>query len=153
MFGYIADHANVIYSEQIGEDLRGINAVQLTTIQQAKGLKWPIVFMPTLMSNRFPSKNTGKQKKVMIGRDLFDAERYEGSLEDERRLFYVAATRSKDALVFCSSMGAKKIYSRARSSQIFPKDRILSYRRMTCPHIRSPTRPILRIYRPSAPER
>lgn len=30
---------------------------------------------------------------------MFDAKRYEGGLEDERRLFYVAVTRSKDALV------------------------------------------------------
>jgi DNA helicase-2/ATP-dependent DNA helicase PcrA len=60
------------------------------------------------MSNRFPSKNTGKQKKVLIGRDLFDAARYEGSIEDERRLFYVAATRAKDVLVFSSFNGTKK---------------------------------------------
>ncbi len=108
LFGYITGHANGTYSEQIGEDLRGINAVQLTTIHQAKGLEWPIVFMPALMSNRFPSKNTGKKKKVMIGREIFDAERYEGTVEDERRLFYVAATRAKDVLVLSSFVGAKK---------------------------------------------
>ena len=108
LFEYITGHANGTYDEQIGEDLQGINAVQITTIHQAKGLEWPIVFMPALMSNRFPSKNTGKQKKVMIGRDLFDAARYEGSIEDERRLFYVAATRAKDVLVFSSFNGAKK---------------------------------------------
>jgi len=108
LFGYITGHANGTYSEQLGEDLRGINAVQLTTIHQAKGLEWPIVFMPALMSNRFPSKNTGKKKKVMIGRDLFNAERYEGTVEDERRLFYVAATRAKDVLVLSSFMGEKK---------------------------------------------
>jgi len=108
LFGYITGHANGTYNEQIGEDLRGINAVQLTTIHQAKGLEWPIVFMPALMSNRFPSKNTGKLKKVMIGRDLFDAARYEGTVEDERRLFYVAATRAKDVLVFSSFTGAKR---------------------------------------------
>jgi DNA helicase-2/ATP-dependent DNA helicase PcrA len=108
LFGYITGHANGTYSEQIGEDLRGINAVQLTTIHQAKGLEWPIVFMPSLTSNRFPSKNTGKSKKFMIGRDLFNAERYEGSIEDERRLFYVAATRAKDVLVFSSFRGPGK---------------------------------------------
>ncbi|MFZ2471377.1 MAG: ATP-dependent DNA helicase [Methanothrix sp.] len=108
LFEYITGHANGTYSELIGEDLQGINAVQITTIHQAKGLEWPIVFMPALMSNRFPSKNTGKQKKVMIGRDLFDAARYEGTIEDERRLFYVAATRSKDVLVFSSFNGARK---------------------------------------------
>ena len=108
LFEYITGHANGTYSELIGEDLRGINAVQLTTIHQAKGLEWPIVFIPSLMSNRFPSKNTGKQKKVMIGRNLFDAARYEGSVEDERRLFYVATTRAKDVLVFSSFRGTKK---------------------------------------------
>jgi DNA helicase-2/ATP-dependent DNA helicase PcrA len=108
LFEYITGHANGTYSELIGEDLQGINAVQITTIHQAKGLEWPIVFMPALMSNRFPSKNTGKQKRVMINRDLFDAARYEGSIEDERRLFYVAATRTKDVLVFTSFNGAKK---------------------------------------------
>ena len=108
LFEYITGHANGTYDEQIGEDLQGINAVQITTIHQAKGLEWPIVFMPALMSNRFPSKNTGKQKKVMIGRDLFDVARYEGSIEDERRLFYVAATRAKDVLVFSSFNGQKK---------------------------------------------
>ena len=108
LFEYITGHANGTYSEQIGEDLRGINAVQLTTIHQAKGLEWPIVFIPALMSNRFPSKNTGKRKRVMISRDLFNAERYEGTIEDERRLFYVAATRAKDVLVLSSFMGAKK---------------------------------------------
>jgi DNA helicase-2/ATP-dependent DNA helicase PcrA len=108
LFEYITGHANGTYSELIGEDLQGINAVQITTIHQAKGLEWPIVFMPALMSNRFPSKNTGKQKKVMIGRDLFDAARYEGTIEDERRLFYVAATRSKDVLVLSSFNGARK---------------------------------------------
>ena len=44
----------------------------------------------------------------MIGRDLFNAERYEGSIEDERRLFYVAATRAKDVLVFSSFRGPGK---------------------------------------------
>ncbi|NMC18729.1 MAG: ATP-dependent helicase [Chloroflexi bacterium] len=108
LFEYITGHANGTYDEKIGDDLRGINAVQLTTIHQAKGLEWPIVFMPALTSNRFPSKNTGKQKKVLIDRDLFDAARYEGTVEDERRLFYVAATRAKDVLVFSSFTGAKR---------------------------------------------
>jgi DNA helicase-2/ATP-dependent DNA helicase PcrA len=106
LFEYIKGHANGSYSEQIGEDLRGIDAVQLTTIHQAKGLEWPIVFMPALVAGRFPSILAGKPKRVMIGRELFEAKRYEGSIEDERRLFYVAATRAKDLLVLSSFEGA-----------------------------------------------
>jgi len=102
LFEYIKGHASGAYSEQIGKDLRGINAVQLTTIHQAKGLEWPVVFMSSLVEGIFPSSLTGKPKRVMIGREIFDAERYEGSLEDERRLFYVASTRAKDVLVLSS---------------------------------------------------
>jgi DNA helicase-2/ATP-dependent DNA helicase PcrA len=58
--------------------------------------------MPSLVEGIFPSSRTGKPKRVMIGREIFDAERYEGSLEDERRLFYVASTRAKDVLVLSS---------------------------------------------------
>ena len=66
LFEYITGHANGTYDEQIGEDLQGINAVQITTIHQAKGLEWPIVFMLALMSNRFPSKNTGTLRSGII---------------------------------------------------------------------------------------
>jgi DNA helicase-2/ATP-dependent DNA helicase PcrA len=121
LFEYITGHDNGTYDEQMGEDLQGINAVQITTIHQAKGLEWPIVFMPAMMSNRFPSKNTGKQKKVLIGRDLFDAARYEGSIEDERRLFYVAATRAKDMLVFSSFNGTKKDISESSFVSDLPR--------------------------------
>jgi superfamily I DNA/RNA helicase len=34
-----------------------------------------------------------------IPRDTFDVERYEGTEEDERKVFYVAITRVKDVLV------------------------------------------------------
>jgi len=108
LFEYIKGYASDAYNEQIGEDLRGINAVQITTIHQAKGLQWPIVFMPALVTGRFPSSLTGRKKTVMIRRDLFDAERYEGSIEDERRLFYVASTRAKDMLVLSSFEGAEE---------------------------------------------
>jgi superfamily I DNA/RNA helicase len=46
LFEYIKGHATGAYSEQIG---RGVNAVQLTTIHQAKGLEWPVGFMPSLV--------------------------------------------------------------------------------------------------------
>lgn len=68
--------------------------VVVTTVHQAKGLEWPIVIIPTLMRNRFPvrarSHGTSFPKEV--------AGRYGTSMEDERRLFYVAATRAKERL-------------------------------------------------------
>ena len=57
--------------------------VILSTIHQAKGLEWPIVFIPWLADGRFPTDmaiNTQEE------------------LEEERRVFHVAVTRAKDEL-------------------------------------------------------
>jgi len=97
---YMNTHALKSYEEQPSDDIRSVNAVQLMTIHQAKGLEWPVVFVFSLTGTRFPPRSCGQQKTwCRIPRDLFDAERYEGSVEDERRLFYVAVTRPRDALV------------------------------------------------------
>lgn len=79
------------------------NAVQVLTVHQAKGMEWPAVFVPCLQRNRFPSRKMGgKGRWHVIPRDAVKgADRYDGSIEDERRLFYVALTRSQKYL-FCS---------------------------------------------------
>ncbi len=59
------------------------DAVVLTTVHQAKGLEWKVVFIVWLAEGRFPSYLSFNNKK---------------DLEEERRLFYVAVTRSKDQL-------------------------------------------------------
>lgn len=78
-------------------------AVQVMTVHQAKGTEWPVVFVPCLRRNRFPQKPPGGRNKWhVIPRDAVrNADRYDGSVEDERRLFYTALTRSKKYL-FCS---------------------------------------------------
>ena len=57
--------------------------VILSTVHQAKGLEWPIVFIPWLADGRFPT-------------DL--AINTQEDLEEERRVFHVAVTRAKDEL-------------------------------------------------------
>jgi len=57
--------------------------VTLSTIHQAKGLEWPVVFIPWLADGRFPT-------------DL--AINTEEDVEEERRVFHVAVTRAKDEL-------------------------------------------------------
>ncbi len=71
-----------------------VDGVLITTIHQAKGLEWPIVIIPMLENNRFPVRSRGHNTSFpdeMVGR-------YGTSLEDERRLFYVAMTRAKERL-------------------------------------------------------
>lgn len=57
--------------------------VTLTSVHQAKGLEWKIVFVIWMADGKFPSARS-------LDRD--------DALEEERRLFYVAVTRAKDEL-------------------------------------------------------
>lgn len=55
----------------------------LTTIHQAKGLEWEVVFVINLIDTAFPNRRAIAE---------------EGGLEEERRLFYVAITRAQKQL-------------------------------------------------------
>ena len=35
------------------------DAVRIMTVHQAKGMQWPVVFVPALLKNRFPAKKPG----------------------------------------------------------------------------------------------
>ena len=59
--------------------------VILSTVHQAKGLEWGVVFMIGLNDGKFPSAKSLKN----------DDE------EEERRLFYVGVTRAKESLYLC----------------------------------------------------
>ena len=95
---YVQNWAHGAYEGYDGSDKLESNAVELTTVHGAKGLEWPIVFVASLSDRRFPSSRTGQAGTWFISTDLFDRDRYEGTLNDERRLFYVAITRPRDWL-------------------------------------------------------
>ena len=88
------------YSEGVDDsDYMSPDAVQIMTVHQTKGREWPAVFMPALLRNRFPSPVKADPVWHLIPRDAIkNSERYHGSKDDERRLFYVAMTRSKKFL-------------------------------------------------------
>lgn len=65
------------------EDESEGDALVLSTIHQAKGLEWNTVFLVNLSEGGFPSARAMDE---------------EGGLEEERRLFYVAATRARKKL-------------------------------------------------------
>ena len=64
---------------------RDNDTVVLSTIHQAKGLEWRVVFLIWLTDSMFPNPRAIEEG----GQD---------SLEEERRLFYVAVTRARDQL-------------------------------------------------------
>jgi DNA helicase II / ATP-dependent DNA helicase PcrA len=88
------------------------NAVQILTMHKAKGLEFPIVFIPALQAGRIPStQQSGMNPFDVIpttsGRNL---SRYLGLEDDERRLLYVAITRSKKFLRLSFSPGNRAPY-------------------------------------------
>jgi DNA helicase-2/ATP-dependent DNA helicase PcrA len=74
-----------ISGEEVVSDAEEDERVVLSTIHQAKGLEWKAVFVIWCAEGRFPNPKAIE----------------EGEIEEERRLFYVAATRAKDHLYLC----------------------------------------------------
>ncbi|MDB4544880.1 ATP-dependent helicase, partial [Akkermansiaceae bacterium] len=72
--------------------------VVLSSIHQAKGLEWKVVFLIWLADGMFPNG------RVLDADDL-------DMFEEERRLFYVALTRSKDELYLTYPMVNPKSYT------------------------------------------
>ena len=72
-----------ISEAETGNNGESADRVRLMTVHQAKGLEFPVVFLISAADGLFPTKRS------------ID----EGDVEEERRLFYVAATRAMDYLV------------------------------------------------------
>lgn len=76
------------------------DAVSIMTVYQSKGLEYATVFIPRLSKNFFPAQKVGgKNVWHVIQRNwITGSSRFDGDLEDERKLFYVAVTREKKYL-------------------------------------------------------
>ncbi|MEI8243219.1 MAG: ATP-dependent helicase [bacterium] len=73
------------YTQRQAQD--ATERMHLSTVHQAKGLEWPVLFVIWVAEGMFPSSRT-------LGESGDDAE--------ERRLFYVAVTRARDELCLCA---------------------------------------------------
>lgn len=69
--------------------------VVLSSVHQAKGLEWKAVFVVGLVEDRFPNARAARTPEGM---------------EEERRLFYVAATRARDELTLVHPLTAYDRY-------------------------------------------
>ncbi len=78
---------------EVDEDISGpARRVALSSVHQAKGLEWPVVFVLQLESGSFPSGWAVS----------------EGNLDEEERLFHVAVTRAADELYLCRPIAARR---------------------------------------------
>ena len=80
LYGFLEEIALIAGVDKYDEDA---DAVTLMTIHSAKGLEFPVVFLPALEDNVFPSSQS-----------LYSTE----EMAEERRLCYVAITRAKNKL-------------------------------------------------------
>ena len=95
--------------------------IKLSTIHQAKGLEFEVVFVIMLCDGLFPS-----------GRSVESAD----GEEEERRLFYVSVTRAKNELYLCyplirggfGSSGGDMYQSPSRFLSEIPKDLVQEWR-------------------------
>jgi DNA helicase-2/ATP-dependent DNA helicase PcrA len=105
LHSYLMHYARDAYEDFDGEGDFDTEAVDIATVHQAKGLEWPVVFVPALTDRRFPSSMTGRSQTWLLPDSLFPPStriRYEGSETEERRLFYVALTRAREVLYLSS---------------------------------------------------
>ena len=85
------------------DDPRIRNSVNILTTHQSKGLEFPVVFMPDVATGRTPSRRRNRTPDTYLNDSLFDLTKYCSGDEGERRLFYVAVTRTKKFLyISCS---------------------------------------------------
>ncbi len=98
------------YAIEVGEDpqididdLDDRDAVKILTIHGAKGLEFPVVFMPCLVNERFPTRR--RSDVLPIPEGLIKEVLPEGDehIQEERRLCYVGMTRARNLLYLTSA--------------------------------------------------
>ncbi|MCK4931122.1 MAG: ATP-dependent helicase [Candidatus Aminicenantes bacterium] len=113
MFSF-AEHLDLL--QQVGDNPASAeaeleeDAVNVLTVHKAKGLEFPIVFMVSLIADRFPGRQ--RREKIPVPDELLNEElpERENYLQEERRLFYVGMTRAEKLLylVWSKDYGLKR---------------------------------------------
>ena len=130
LFGYvynlgIMEENNLKLEEQvlIGND----DAVTLTTAHKSKGLEWQTVYIYRFADTHWGNKSKREMIKLPDGIIVYEDTDKEDKNAEERRLFYVAATRAKQNLYLTGSTqydnSAKMIFP-AMFLEDFPKKNI-----------------------------
>ncbi len=96
--------------------IRTRDAVAVLTVHKAKGLEFPVVFLPGLVAGRFPLPGRGEPLALPGGLGRGEPQTAETFLAEERRLFYVAMTRARDELILSHAAD----YGGARARRVSP---------------------------------
>ncbi|MFN4024082.1 MAG: ATP-dependent helicase [Hyphomonas sp.] len=93
------EHVELVMDASSGGN--GEDQVQILTLHAAKGLEWPVVFLPGWEEEVFPSRRSLDESGLK-------------GLEEERRLAYVGITRAR-ARCYISFVANRQIYGRWQS--------------------------------------
>lgn len=126
------------------------DAVSVMTVHQAKGLEFAAVFIPQLNKNFFPAQRIGGKGiwHVLEREWITDAGRFDGDIEEERKLFYVAVTRAKKYLYLSRSKNTRdrhvsEFLTEARDSSYLVKyDGNIQYNATHLPTLRKESMPL-----------
>ncbi len=92
------------------------DAVAVLTVHKAKGLEFPVVFLPGMVAGRFPSGGRREPLALPAGLGRGLPPTAASSLAEERRLCYVAMTRARDELILSHAAD----YGGARARRVSP---------------------------------
>lgn len=100
LLGFLEENALVSEVDKYDEDA---DAAVMMTVHSAKGLEFPVVFLPGMEDGLFPG-----MQSIMAG---------PAELEEERRLAYVAITRAKDELYILRTR-TRMLYGRTSANAV-----------------------------------
>lgn len=126
------------------------DAVNIMTVHQSKGLEFAAVFIPQLNRNFFPAQRVGGKGiwHVIDKSWIANSDRFNGDIEEERKLFYVAVTRAKKYLYLTRSETSHDRYispflEEARESPYMVKhDGNIQYNSENLPSIKQESMPL-----------
>ncbi len=126
------------------------DAVSIMTVHQSKGLEFAAVFIPQLNKNFFPAQKVGGKGiwHVIDKSWITNSDRFDGDIEEERKLFYVAVTRAKKYLYLTRSETSHDKYispfleEAKESSYLVRYDGNIDYDEANLPAMKSESMPI-----------
>ena len=129
----LCEYLNTMFSLNgiyIEEDTLGCQGISIMTVHQSKGMEFKYVIIPFLSSGSFPSRNYKSQHLEDLpsewSRDsqLLKIEK----IEEERRIFHVAATRAKDELYLLGPEKGKSSFFKEINENTYSDEILVEYK-------------------------